>query len=57
MLSARSRDISKAGLVNWPLTSVATWGERPLGTWHIIVQDMVILLSKIVENTRLDSIH
>ncbi|CAH2229642.1 neuroendocrine convertase 1-like [Pararge aegeria] len=39
ILSARSRDNSAAGLVNWPLTSVATWGEDPFGLWHVIFQD------------------
>ncbi|XP_069360440.1 neuroendocrine convertase 1-like [Maniola hyperantus] len=40
ILSARQRDTSTAGLVNWPLTSVATWGEQPQGSWRVIIQDM-----------------
>ncbi|KOB73182.1 Neuroendocrine convertase [Operophtera brumata] len=40
MLSARPRDTSKAGFVNWPLMSVATWGENPTGIWTLTVEDM-----------------
>ncbi|CAH2049099.1 unnamed protein product, partial [Iphiclides podalirius] len=39
ILSARPRDTSTAGFVNWPLTSVATWGERADGVWRLIVED------------------
>ncbi|XP_032514726.2 neuroendocrine convertase 1-like [Danaus plexippus] len=39
LLSPRPRDTSKVGFVNWPLTSVATWGERANGLWRVIVQD------------------
>ncbi|XP_068622871.1 neuroendocrine convertase 1-like [Battus philenor] len=39
VLSARPRDTSTAGFVNWPFTSVATWGENPYGVWHVIIED------------------
>ncbi|CAK1580824.1 unnamed protein product [Parnassius mnemosyne] len=39
VLSARPRDTSTAGFVNWPLTSVATWGENANGIWRVIVKD------------------
>ncbi|XP_050679377.1 neuroendocrine convertase 1-like isoform X2 [Leptidea sinapis] len=39
LLSQRPNDYSDAGLSNWPLTSVATWGENPNGIWTVIVQD------------------
>ncbi|XP_059062217.1 neuroendocrine convertase 1-like [Achroia grisella] len=39
VLSARPRDTSTAGFVNWPLTSVATWGENPIGVWRVVIQD------------------
>ncbi|GBP21767.1 Neuroendocrine convertase 1 [Eumeta japonica] len=39
MLSSRPLDSSKAGFVNWPLTSVATWGENPSGLWRATVRD------------------
>ncbi|CAH0718128.1 unnamed protein product, partial [Brenthis ino] len=39
ILSARPRDTSNNGFVNWPLTSVATWGERANGVWRVVIQD------------------
>ncbi|KAL4717118.1 hypothetical protein ACJJTC_017005 [Scirpophaga incertulas] len=39
LLSPRKRDKSANGFVNWPLTSVATWGENPNGVWKIIIKD------------------
>ncbi|XP_060804530.1 neuroendocrine convertase 1 [Amyelois transitella] len=39
VLSARPRDESTAGFVDWPLTSVATWGEDPKGIWKIVIVD------------------
>ncbi|KAM3960400.1 neuroendocrine convertase 1-like [Aphomia sociella] len=39
VLSSRPRDTSTAGFVNWPLTSVATWGENPTGVWKVIILD------------------
>ncbi|XP_075979431.1 neuroendocrine convertase 1-like [Anticarsia gemmatalis] len=39
LLSNRPRDGSAAGFVNWPLMSVATWGENPKGVWKTIVTD------------------
>ncbi|XP_041980967.1 neuroendocrine convertase 1-like [Aricia agestis] len=39
LLSQRPKDMSTKGFVNWPLTSVATWGEDPSGIWTIYVQD------------------
>ncbi|KPI97092.1 Neuroendocrine convertase 1 [Papilio xuthus] len=39
LLSARPRDTSTAGFVNWPLTSVATWGERADGVWCATFED------------------
>ncbi|XP_072938267.1 neuroendocrine convertase 1-like [Epargyreus clarus] len=39
LLSARPKDNSKDGFVNWPLTSVATWGERANGLWRITFKD------------------
>lgn len=41
LLSARPRDASTKGFVNWPFTSVATWGENPNGVWYVIVADQV----------------
>lgn len=41
ILSARPRDTSNNGFVNWPLTSVATWGERANGVWRVVIQDTV----------------
>ncbi|KPJ14455.1 Neuroendocrine convertase 1 [Papilio machaon] len=40
LLSARPRDTSTAGFVNWPLTSVATWGESPDGVWRATFEDL-----------------
>ncbi|CAH1637184.1 unnamed protein product [Spodoptera littoralis] len=39
LLSARHKDTSTAGFLNWPLMSVATWGENPKGVWKVIVTD------------------
>ncbi|XP_049871598.1 neuroendocrine convertase 1-like isoform X2 [Pectinophora gossypiella] len=39
VLSPRPVDSSTAGFVNWPLTSVATWGENPNGVWTVVIQD------------------
>ncbi|XP_053611965.1 neuroendocrine convertase 1-like isoform X2 [Plodia interpunctella] len=39
VLSARPRDASTAGFVDWPLTSVATWGEDPRGLWKAVIVD------------------
>lgn len=39
LLSARPKDTSTNGFVNWPLMSVATWGENPRGVWKVIVTD------------------
>lgn len=41
LLSARPKDKSTAGFVNWPLTSVGTWGEKPNGIWTVTIQDDV----------------
>lgn len=38
-MSARAKDMSTNGFVNWPLTSVATWGESSNGIWKVIIQD------------------
>lgn len=46
LLSARPRDTSTAGFVNWPLMSVATWGENPRGLWKVTVMDKVSNLFK-----------
>ncbi|CAK1542022.1 unnamed protein product [Leptosia nina] len=40
LLSPRPKDSSNAGFVNWPLTSVATWGEDPNGRWTVVIQDL-----------------
>ncbi|XP_021191254.3 neuroendocrine convertase 1 [Helicoverpa armigera] len=39
LLSARPKDTSTNGFVNWPLMSVATWGENPKGIWKVMVTD------------------
>ncbi|KAG6457643.1 hypothetical protein O3G_MSEX010420 [Manduca sexta] len=39
LLSPRVLDISKSGFVNWPLMSVATWGENPNGLWEVTIED------------------
>ncbi|CAF4828773.1 unnamed protein product [Pieris macdunnoughi] len=39
LLSPRPKDNSYKGFVNWPLTSVVTWGENPNGVWKVIVHD------------------
>ncbi|XP_045450459.1 neuroendocrine convertase 1-like [Melitaea cinxia] len=39
VLSSRPRDNSNAGFINWPLISVATWGEAATGRWKVIIQD------------------
>ncbi|CAH0588208.1 unnamed protein product [Chrysodeixis includens] len=39
LLSARPKDTSTTGFVNWPLMSVATWGENPKGVWTVRVSD------------------
>lgn len=41
LLSARPNDSSSAGFVNWSLTSVATWGENPIGIWSTYINDQV----------------
>ncbi|XP_073960255.1 neuroendocrine convertase 1-like isoform X2 [Choristoneura fumiferana] len=39
LLSARPEDTSDAGFSNWPLVSVATWGESPKGIWTAVFLD------------------
>ncbi|KAL0870759.1 hypothetical protein ABMA27_005693 [Loxostege sticticalis] len=39
LLSTRAKDMSSNGFVNWPLTSVATWGENSNGLWRVVIQD------------------
>ncbi|XP_063829835.1 neuroendocrine convertase 1-like [Ostrinia nubilalis] len=39
LLSSRAKDTSTNGFVNWPLTSVATWGENSNGVWKVHIQD------------------
>ncbi|RVE44747.1 hypothetical protein evm_010599 [Chilo suppressalis] len=39
LLSARIKDTSPNGFTNWPLTSVATWGESSNGVWKMTVLD------------------
>ncbi|XP_066558711.1 PC3-like endoprotease variant B [Amia ocellicauda] len=39
LLGTRHNDISGAGLKNWTLMSVQTWGEDPQGTWRLKVTD------------------
>ncbi|CAH2087643.1 unnamed protein product [Euphydryas editha] len=39
VLSSRPKDNSDSGFINWPLISVATWGERAIGTWKVLIQD------------------
>ncbi|XP_061720127.1 neuroendocrine convertase 1-like [Cydia pomonella] len=39
LLSARPEDTSNAAFSNWPLMSVATWGENPKGVWHAVILD------------------
>ncbi|XP_045513292.1 neuroendocrine convertase 1-like [Pieris brassicae] len=39
LLNPRPKDNSNKGFVNWPLTSVVTWGENPNGVWKVIVHD------------------
>lgn len=50
LLSPRPRDNSRAGFVNWPLMSVATWGESPHGFWEITVEDEVNIIHTINQN-------
>ena len=37
LLSPRPRDLSSAGLRDWALTSVQTWGEASPGTWSLYI--------------------
>ena len=37
LLSPRPRDLSSAGLQDWALTSVQTWGEASPGTWSLYI--------------------
>ncbi|XP_063382912.1 neuroendocrine convertase 1-like [Cydia fagiglandana] len=39
LLSARPEDNSNAAFSNWPLMSVATWGENPKGVWNAVILD------------------
>ncbi|KAF7990056.1 hypothetical protein HCN44_008999 [Aphidius gifuensis] len=39
LLAKRSNDISKAGFHQWPFMSVHTWGERPHGTWRLVIHN------------------
>lgn len=39
LLSSRPKDKSNAGFVNWPLMSVSTWGENPIGVWKAMITD------------------
>ncbi|XP_063367945.1 neuroendocrine convertase 1-like [Cydia amplana] len=39
LLTARPEDTSNAAFLNWPLMSVATWGENPKGMWQAVILD------------------
>ncbi|KAK6013224.1 convertase P-domain protein [Ostertagia ostertagi] len=40
LLQPRKNDDSPDGLLNWPLISVAHWGENPRGKWTLEVHSM-----------------
>ena len=39
MLPPRPLDTSNAGFSQWPFMSVQFWGENPVGTWHVDIQE------------------
>lgn len=43
LLSPRRLDRSASGFVEWPLMSVATWGEDPRGVWRLLIVDQVVI--------------
>lgn len=57
LLSARTKDKSTNGFVNWPLTSVATWGENPHGVWTVTVEDQVLIQINLKSNSVISVTH
>lgn len=41
LLTPRDADHSDAGFQEWPLMSVHTWGEDPVGDWRVDIFDTV----------------
>lgn len=39
LLDTRPNDASTAGLKNWPLMTVHSWGEQPRGIWNLQVRE------------------
>jgi len=39
LLARRPHDLSRAGFKDWPFLTVFSWGENPLGTWKLEVQN------------------
>ncbi len=44
LLDTRPNDASTAGLTNWTLMTVHSWGEQPRGLWTIQVREHVLQL-------------
>jgi kexin len=40
VFESRSQDSSSHGFSSWPFFSVAHWGESPIGTWTLKMEDV-----------------